>query len=139
ELNSRMAGPLASLRVVEVGEMVAAPYAAKLMADLGADVIKVERPRIGDRARGRGPFAGGAPHPEKSGLYIYLNTNKRGVTLDLATARGFAAFEKLVGSADALIHDLAPATMERIGFHFDRFHRTNPKLVMTSIAPYGLN
>ncbi len=134
-----MAGPLASLRVVEVGEMVAAPYAAKLMADLGADVIKVERPGRGDRARTRGPFAGGASHPEKSGLYIYLNTNKRGVTIDLATPRGFAIFDRLVGNADALIHDLAPAEMDRLGFQFERFHRANPKLVMTSIAPYGLS
>ena len=79
-----MPGALSSLKIVEVGEMVSAPYATKLMADLGAEVIKVERPIVGDGARRRGPYPGGTPHPEKSGLYLYLNANKYGVTLDLA-------------------------------------------------------
>ncbi|HTW88368.1 MAG TPA: CoA transferase [Candidatus Binataceae bacterium] len=134
-----MAGPLAGIRLVEVGEMVSAPYAAKLLADLGAEVIKVERPASGDRARTRGPFAGGTAHPEKSGLFIYLNTNKRGVTIDLASPRGLSMVDKLIGSADALIHNLAPAEMDRIGFQFERFHRINQKLVMTTVAPYGLS
>jgi crotonobetainyl-CoA:carnitine CoA-transferase CaiB-like acyl-CoA transferase len=64
------AGPLAGIRVLEVGELVAAPYAAKLMADRGADVVKFERPDGGDAARRRGPFPGGAPDPECSGLYL---------------------------------------------------------------------
>ena len=63
-----MAGALAGLKIVELGEMVSAPYAAKLMADMGAEVIKIERPGAGDRARSRGPFPGGVSHPEKSGL-----------------------------------------------------------------------
>lgn len=134
-----MAGPLSGIRIVEVGEMVSAPYAAKLMADLGAEVIKVERPGTGDRARTRGPFAGGAAHPEKSGLFIYLNTNKRGVTIDLASPRGLSIFEKLISGADALIHNLAVAEMDGTGFQFERFRRVNPKLVMTSVAPYGLS
>jgi crotonobetainyl-CoA:carnitine CoA-transferase CaiB-like acyl-CoA transferase len=134
-----MAGPLSAVRVVEVGEMVSAPYAAKLMADLGAEVIKVEQPVTGDRARTRGPFAGGAAHPEKSGLFIYLNTNKRGITIDLAAPRGLAILEKLIGGVDVLIHNLAPAEMNRVGFEFARFRRINPKLVMTSVTPYGLS
>jgi len=134
-----MAGPLSTVRIIEVGEMVSAPYAAKLMADLGAEVIKVERPATGDRARTRGPFAGGAAHPEKSGLFIYLNTNKRGVTIDLASPRGLAIFEQLISGADVLIHNLAPAEMDRTGFEFERFRRVNPKLVMTSVVPYGLS
>jgi crotonobetainyl-CoA:carnitine CoA-transferase CaiB-like acyl-CoA transferase len=119
--------------------MVSAPYAAKLLADLGAEVIKVERPATGDRARTRGPFAGGAAHPEKSGLFIYLNTNKRGVTIDIASPRGLSIVEKLISGADALIHNLTPAEMDHAGFQFERFHRVNPKLVMTTVAPYGLN
>lgn len=134
-----MAGPLATIRVVEVGEMVSAPYAAKLLADLGAEVIKIERPAIGDRARTRGPFAGGAAHPEKSGLFIYLNTNKRGVTIDISSPRGLSIVDQLIGRADVLINNLTPAEMDRMGFQFERFHRVNPKLVMTTVAPYGLS
>lgn len=73
---------LESVKVLELGHMASAAYATKLMADLGADVIKVEE-RAGDLARQRGPFPGGTVDREQSGLFLYLNTNKRGVTLDL--------------------------------------------------------
>ncbi len=134
-----MAGALSGLKVVELGEMVAAPYAAKLMADMGAEVIKIERPGAGDRARSRGPFPGGETHPEKSGLYLYLNTNKLGVTLDLALPEGFALLERLTADADVLIHNVAPADMDRIGLSFERLRTRNPRLVMTSISPWGLS
>ncbi len=134
-----MAGALAGLRIIEIGEMVSAPYAAKLMADVGADVIKIERPGLGDPARRRGPFVDDQPHPEKSGLFLYLNSNKLGVTLDIANARGFALLERLVQDADVLMHNLAPAEMDRIGLTFERLSKVNPKLVMTSITPFGLD
>ncbi len=134
-----MAGALQRLKVVEVGDLVSAPYAAKLMADLGAEVVKVERPRTGDAARRRGPFPGGAPHPDKSGLFLYLNANKYGVTLDLAQPQGFELLEDLSAGADVLIHNLPPAEMDRIGLSFERLARRNPRLVMTSIAPFGLS
>ena len=75
-------GALSGVKVLELGQMVAAPYCAKLFADYGADVLKVE-PLSGDAAREWGPFPGDAPHPEKSGLYFFLNTNKRGIALDV--------------------------------------------------------
>jgi crotonobetainyl-CoA:carnitine CoA-transferase CaiB-like acyl-CoA transferase len=133
-----MAGALASLKVVEIGEMASAPYASKLMADMGAEVIKVERPGIGDHARVRGPFPGHQPHPEKSGLFLYLNTNKLGVTLDIARPEGFEILEKLVAQADVLIHNVAPLEMDRVGLNFERLSKVNRRLVMTSITPYGL-
>ncbi len=77
---------LEGVKVLELGHMVSASYATKLMADLGAEVVKVEEP-TGDLARQRGPFPGGVADPEKSGLFLYLNTNKRGVTLDLRQQR----------------------------------------------------
>ena len=134
-----MAGALEGLKVVELGEMVSAPYAAKLMADAGAEVIKIERPQIGDRARTRGPFPADSPHPEKSGLFLYLNTNKLGVTLDVARPEGFAILEKLAATADVLVHNVAPPEMDRIGLSYDRLRRLNSKLVMTSILPFGLS
>ncbi|MGO9264284.1 MAG: CaiB/BaiF CoA transferase family protein [Candidatus Binataceae bacterium] len=133
-----MAGALSTLKIIEVGEMVSAPYAAKLMADLGAEVIKVERPVVGDRARTRGPFPGDVPHPEKSGLFLYLNANKLGVTLDLAQPAGMELLEKLAADADVLIHNVAASDMDRIGFNFARMRKVNPRLVMTAITPYGL-
>jgi crotonobetainyl-CoA:carnitine CoA-transferase CaiB-like acyl-CoA transferase len=133
-----MPGALSSLKIVEVGEMVSAPYATKLMADLGAEVIKVERPVVGDGSRRRGPFPGGTPHPEKSGLFLYLNANKYGVTLDLARPEGMELLDRLVADADILLHNVTPPDMDRIGLSFERMRKVNPRLVMTSITPYGL-
>ena len=77
------AGALSHLRVVEVGSGLASAYTAKLLADLGADVIKIEPPGSGDARAQRGPFPGGESIPRASGLFLYLNTNKRGIVLDL--------------------------------------------------------
>jgi crotonobetainyl-CoA:carnitine CoA-transferase CaiB-like acyl-CoA transferase len=128
---------LAGVRVLECGEMVAAAYATKLLADLGAEVIKIETPD-GDAARRRGPFAGGTPHPERSGLHLYLNTNKRSVALDLGQPRGRALLDRLAARADLLIHNLAPRVMDAAGITYDALAAHNPRLVMTSITPFGL-
>ena len=82
------ANALSELRVVELGDLIAAPYCTKLMADLGADVIKVEEPGMGDSARRYGPFPGDEPHPEKSLLSAYMNTNKRRLTLHVRSPQG---------------------------------------------------
>ena len=122
-----MAGALSDVKIVELGELVAAPYASKLMADMGAEVIKIERPGVGDRARTRGPFPKDEPHPDKSGLFLYLNTNKLGVTLDIATAEGFEIFEKLIAGADILIHNVIPPEMDRVGLTYDRLKENQPE------------
>src|SRR5262249_28146308 len=114
---------LEGLRVLELGEMVAAAYGAKLMADLGADVIKVEPPG-GDPARSRGPFPAGKQDREASGLFLYLNTNKRGVTVD--TARDPRELERLVAWADILIHNFPPRRMAERGIDYERFRALNP-------------
>jgi len=134
-----MAAALSDLKVIELGEMVSAPYCGKLLADMGADVIKIERPRVGDRSRTRGPFPKDEVHPEKSGLFLYLNTNKRGVTLDVGRSEGFEIFEKLVAGADILIHNVTPPDMDRIGLSYERLARLNPNLIMTSVLPFGLS
>ncbi len=131
-----MPDALAGVRVLDLGRGVGAAYATKLLADLGADVVKIEPPD-GDPLRRRGPFPGNVPHPEKSGLFLYLNTNKRGIVLDLAGARGRAALDRLVAGADLLVHDVHPDDMAASGLDYERFAATNPALVMTSIAPFG--
>lgn len=129
-------GPLHGIRVIECGHMVGAAYAAKLMADLGAEVIKIEEPG-GDEARRRGPYPGHVPHPEKSGTFLYLNTNKLGVTLNLRTAKGQELLQRLIQNADLLIHNYPPAQMPALGLDYTALRRLNPRLVMTSISPFG--
>lgn len=131
------AGPLAGLRVLELGEMVAAPYCAKLLGDLGAEVIKIEKPEGGDAARWRGPFLDDALDPERSGSFLYLNTSKRSVCLDLETEPGSRDFARLASSVDILIEDRAPGTLDRLGVGYEALATRNPGLIMTSITPFG--
>jgi crotonobetainyl-CoA:carnitine CoA-transferase CaiB-like acyl-CoA transferase len=126
---------LEGVKVLELGTMVSAAYASKLMADLGADVVKVEEPK-GDPARLRGPFPGGVVDPEKSGLFLYLNTNKRGVTLDLNHQQD--ELRRLVRWADILVHNYPPGAMAARGVAYDTFREMNSRLVMCSITPFGL-
>lgn len=126
---------LEGVKVLELGHMVSAAYATKLMADLGADVIKVEE-RDGDLARSRGPFPSGTVDREQSGLFLYLNTNKRGVTLDCQQDRD--TLLQLVAWADILVHNYPPTQMATLGVAYDAFRRINPRLVMCSLTPFGL-
>ena len=126
---------LEGVKVLELGHLVSAAYATKLVADLGADVIKVEDP-TGDRARQRGPFPGGIADLEKSGLFLYLNTNKRGMTLDLHQHK--EELLRLVAWADLIVHNYPPALMTQFGIHYDTFREINPRLVMCSVTPFGL-
>lgn len=130
---------LAGFRIIEYGDLVSASYAAKLMADMGAEVVKIENPVGGDTARQRGPFPGRVSHPEKSGLFLYLNTNKRGITLNLETQRGQEIFQHLVTQADLFLHNVHPTRMPALGLDYERLAQLNPALVMTSITPFGLS
>jgi crotonobetainyl-CoA:carnitine CoA-transferase CaiB-like acyl-CoA transferase len=128
---------LEGIRVLELGHLVSAAYAAKLIADLGADVIKIEEPE-GDGARRRGPFSAGAPNPERSGLFLALNTNKRGMILDLHQDSGKEHLRRLIAWADILIHNYPPRLMTGLGIKYEAFRQINPRLVMCSITPFGL-
>jgi len=129
---------LEGVRILELGNLVSAAYATKLIADLGADVIKVEEPE-GDQARARGPFPDNVSDPEQSGLFLALNTNKRSVTLDLRTPQGKEQLQRLVAWTDMLIHNYPPARMAEFGIDYSAFRALNPRLVMCSITPFGLN
>ena len=131
-----MATGLEGVRVLEVTERVSGAYASKLLADLGADTIKVEPPE-GDPARRRGPFAADTD-PEASGAFHYLNTNKRSRCLDLTTAEGQHALRALAEDADIVVTDLGPAPQEAVGVDGATLLRTRPDLVVLSITPFGL-
>lgn len=129
-------GALEGIKVVELGQMVSAPYCAKLFADYGADVVKVE-PLAGDAARAWGPFPDDVPHPEKSGLFFFLNTNKRSVALDFASARGREALLEIVAGADVLIENLLPPSARSLGLDYPSLREAHPGLVVVSITPFG--
>jgi crotonobetainyl-CoA:carnitine CoA-transferase CaiB-like acyl-CoA transferase len=130
-------GALKGLKVLEFGEFISVPYCGKLMADLGAEVIKLEKPGLGDNSRRWGPFPGDIPHPEKSGLFLFLNTNKLGITLDISKKASRDIFYRLTERADVLIESNPPSEMERLGLDYVKLSRLNPSLVMTSISPFG--
>ena len=132
-----MASAFEGIKVVEFAGMVSGPYCGKLLADMGADVIKVEEPPHGDPARQRGAFPHDTPDTERSGLFLYLNTNKRSITLDLAKPDGREAFARFIDWADVLIDNHAPATLHALGLGWEALHERNPDLFLTSITPYG--
>lgn len=117
--------PLAGLRVVSLAEQYPGPYATLLLADLGAEVVLVERPSGGDPARQFPPF------------HAALNRNKRSVTLDLKNEDGRARLRELLRTADVLLEGFRPGTMQRLGFGYDEVSRVNPGLVFVSISGFG--
>ncbi len=127
---------LEGIKVVEYATMVSGPYCGKLLADLGADVIKVEPPE-GDPSRRCGPFPKDRKHPEKSALFLYANTSKRGITLDIENPEGLEAFKKLLLWADVFIDNHPVGFFDNLGLGWDDLHCLNPGLIYASITPYG--
>ncbi len=129
---------LEGIKVIELGQMVSAPYCARLFADYGAEVIKMEAPQ-GDISRSWGPFPNDRPHPERSGTFFFLNTNKLSVTADVGTEKGRELLLGLLAGADVLIENHLPPAMAALGLDYATLAQLNPKLVMISITPYGQN
>jgi len=132
-----MKSALENVKVVEIGESVSVPYCGKLMADLGADVLKVERPVLGDLARRRGPFLHNIPGADRSALFLDLNMNKRGVTLDIGTNTGREILQRLLQDADILVEDFTPGKLESMKLGYSHLKEINPHLVVTSLTPFG--
>ncbi|MFC2012199.1 CaiB/BaiF CoA transferase family protein [Chloroflexota bacterium] len=128
---------LSDLKVLEFSEFISGPYCGKLLGNLGAEVIKVEKLGLGDRARSWGPFPQDIPHLEKSGLFLFLNTDKLGVTLNMESTGGRNIFRELVKWADVLVESNPPKEMARLGINYENLHKLNPSLVMISITPFG--
>jgi len=128
---------LSGIKVLDFTQHLAGPYCTKLMAGQGAGVIKVERPGTGDLARRLGPYPGDVPHPEKSGLFLHLNINKRSITLDLATDAGRKIARQLAAEADVVVESFRPGTMAAFGLDYQSLKAVNPNLVMTSVSNFG--
>jgi crotonobetainyl-CoA:carnitine CoA-transferase CaiB-like acyl-CoA transferase len=129
-------GPLSHIKVVDFSRFAAGPYCAKLLADYGADVIKVEEPE-GDPARQVSARPDDEQAHELSPLFLYANTNKRGVTLDLNLASGREAFRRLMADADVLIEDRTPGEMDAWGLGYETLKAINQQLIVTSVTPFG--
>ncbi|MFC8266008.1 CaiB/BaiF CoA transferase family protein [Streptomyces cinereoruber] len=126
-------GALSGIVVADFGRVLAGPYMTMLLADLGADVIKIERPGSGDDTRAWGPpFAGG-----EATYFLGVNRNKRSVSLDLTDPGDLAAARAIVDRADVLVENFRPGTMERLGLGYEAVRATNPGLVYCSVTGFG--
>ncbi len=128
---------LSSIRVLDLTHYIAGPYCTKLLADYGAEVIKVEKPTTGDGARTLPPFFANQPGVERSGLFCFLNTNKQGVTLNLKHERGRAIALQLIQQADVLVENFRPGVMDRLGLSREDLEKANPRLVTVSLTNFG--
>ena len=127
-----MDGPLSDITVVDLTRVLAGPYATMVLCDLGAEIIKVERPGVGDDARGFGPFV-----RDRSVYFESLNRGKSGVTLDLSDPADRARFEVLLDGADVLVENFRPGAMERMGYGWETLHARWPGLVYAAVSGFG--
>ena len=126
---------LSDLRVLDLTDLKGA-LCAKLLGDMGADVIKIE-PLGGDAMRTIGPFLDGTPHRDRSLLFWFYNTSKRGIILDVHQPAGQEIFRQLAAKVDVIVESFAPGTLASLGLGYEDLKRLNPKLVLTSISPFG--
>ncbi len=128
-----MPGPLSGTRVVDLTRALAGPYCTLLLGDMGADVIKIELPESGDETRQWGPpFVAG-----ESSYFMSVNRNKRSVTLDLKSPEGIQALKRLATSADVLVENFRPGTMDRLGLSYEQARALNPSLIYCSVSGFG--
>ena len=128
---------LDGVKVIEYGNLISAPFCAKIFADMGAEVIKIEQPCCGDDSRRMEPFMNDIPGLESSGLFQYLNMNKKGITLNPETATGRKILLQLLKGADVFIENNPPKRMKALKLDYARVKQVNLRIVMTSITPFG--
>ncbi len=128
---------LSDVKILDLTHYIVGPYCTKLLADYGADVIKIEKPGEGDESRRLGPFPGNVPHPEKSGLFFHLNTNKRGITLNLKCNTGKKIVLELVKGVDRVVESFSPRVMPNLGLGYEDLVKIRPDLIMASLSALG--
>jgi alpha-methylacyl-CoA racemase len=131
------AGALADVRVLDLSRLLPGGFCSLLMADLGADVLKVEDTGMGDYVRWAPPYYEGADDSAKSALYLALNRNKRSIRIDLKDERGREVLLRLARDADVLLESFRPGVMDRLGVGYERLREENPRLVYCAISGYG--
>lgn len=131
-MNATITGPLEGLRVLDLTRVLAGPYSSMMLADMGAEVIKIEAPGTGDDSRQFGPFVNG-----ESSYYMNLNRNKKGVTLNLKSPEGKQIFKDLVRMADVVLENYRPGTMEKLGLGYEELTKINPRVVYACVSGFG--
>jgi crotonobetainyl-CoA:carnitine CoA-transferase CaiB-like acyl-CoA transferase len=132
--------PLENIRILDITRALAGPYCTMILGDLGADVIKVERPSIGDETRGWGPpFVGQpyGPYPGESAYFIAANRNKRSITVNIQSSEGQEIIHQLVGISDVLVENYRTGDLDKLGLGYPDLHRLYPKLIYCSVSGYG--
>ena len=132
--------PLDNIRILDITRALAGPYCTMMLGDLGADVIKVERPGSGDETRGWGPpFVGKpyGPYPGESAYFIAVNRNKRSLTVNIQTAEGQEIVRRLAGISDVLVENYRTGDLDKLGLGYPDLHRLYPRLIYCSISGYG--
>ena len=127
-----MEGILKGIRILDFGQFIAAPFCGMLLADMGAEVIKIERVGTGEDGRRLGPY--------KDGVSVYItafNRNKKGITLDLHSGPGKKILEELIGKSDVIIENFRPGTMAKLGFDYETCKKINSRIIMSSISGFG--
>ena len=135
--NEEIPLPLEGLRVLDVTHIVAGPFCSMILADMGAEVIKIERPGVGERGRGNGPFIDGPDGQRVSSRYLGLNRNKKSVTIDLRDQRCKDTFERMVAESDVLLDNWGPGALRRLGLGYERLREINPRIIYASLTGYG--
>ncbi|MBN1381027.1 MAG: CoA transferase [Deltaproteobacteria bacterium] len=128
---------LQNIMVLDFSRSIAGPYCTKLLAAFGAEVIKVEEPKRGDPARYEGPFRDDRPDPEGSALFLYLNTGKKSITLDLQAVAETNLLKMLIKEADVLVENFPPGYMADLGIGYEKLAKINPGLIMVSLTDFG--
>lgn len=132
-----MEGMLSGVKVLELANAPSGAFCAKLLADQGADTVKIEPPGWGDPSRHEPPFIDGEPHPDRGTTFLALNTNKRGVTLDVTQAAGRDLFLQLAENTDVIVESFQPGRLSELGLAYETLKSKNPKLVLLSITYFG--
>ncbi|MFC2013418.1 CaiB/BaiF CoA transferase family protein [Chloroflexota bacterium] len=127
-----MAGPLKGIRILDLTWVLSGPFATMILSDLGADVIKVERPEVGDIARGNGPHVNGV-----STYFLSLNRGKKSIMLNLASEQGKGIFLKLVKHVDVVVENFVPGTMEKLGLGYETIRQCNPQIIYAACSGFG--
>jgi crotonobetainyl-CoA:carnitine CoA-transferase CaiB-like acyl-CoA transferase len=128
-----VSGPMTGIRVLDMSAVISGPWATSILADQGADVIKIESPTGPDLTR----FLGPTPVTGMGSMYMTANRGKRSVTLDLQKAEGVTLLKQLAAKVDVVVQNYRPGVAERLGVHYDVLAQTNPQLVMLSISGFG--
>ncbi|MBW2623832.1 MAG: CoA transferase [Deltaproteobacteria bacterium] len=128
---------LEGVKVLDLSQGISGSYCGKLFGAFGAEVIKIEPPGAGDPARSIGPFLNDRPHPETSAVFLYLNTNKRGITLNIEAGSGAKILKDLAAKSDILIENYSPSYLPGLGLGFDVLSKINPNLIMASVSDFG--